>query len=45
MSVDARVLIEAARLAGQGDPFVLITVVATEGSSPRDAGEIGRAHV
>ena len=38
MSVDARVLIEAAQLADAGEPLVLITVVATQGSSPRDAG-------
>lgn len=38
MSVDARVLIEAARLAEAGAPFVLVTVTATQGSSPRDAG-------
>lgn len=38
MSVDARVLIEAARLAEQGVPFVLITVAVTRGSSPRNAG-------
>lgn len=38
MGVDAKVLIEAARLAEAGVPFVLVTVTATQGSSPRDAG-------
>jgi len=38
MSGDARVLIEAGRLAERGTPFVLVTVAATQGSSPRDTG-------
>jgi xanthine dehydrogenase accessory factor len=38
MAGDGRTLIEAGRLAGQGVPFVLVTVAATQGSSPRDVG-------
>ncbi len=38
MACDIRTLIEAGRLVQAGTPFVLVTVAATEGSSPRDAG-------
>ena len=38
MSEDRDVLRAAADLAGAGEAFVLITVVRTQGSTPRDAG-------
>lgn len=38
MRTDTDVWKEALRLSEQGEPFVLATVVATEGSSPRDPG-------
>lgn len=38
MSGDREILCKAAELASAGEPFVLITVIATKGSTPRDAG-------
>lgn len=38
MSSDRDILLAAAKLAEQGEPFVLITVIKTQGSTPRDAG-------
>lgn len=38
MATDRDIFAEASRLAEQGTPFVLITVIATKGSTPRDAG-------
>src|SRR5436190_9151022 len=38
MSSDRDILLAAAKLAEQGEPFVLITVIRTQGSTPRDAG-------
>ncbi len=38
MTPDLQILRTAADLAGAGSPFVLITVIKTQGSTPRDAG-------
>lgn len=38
MSSDRDILLQAARLAESGEPFVLITVIKTQGSTPRNAG-------
>jgi xanthine dehydrogenase accessory factor len=38
MATDRDIFAEAARLTAAGEPFVLVTVIATKGSSPRDAG-------
>src|SRR5947207_14243703 len=38
MSADRDILLSAAKLAQDGEPFVLITVIRTQGSTPRDAG-------
>ena len=38
MATDRDIFLAAARLTEAGTPFVLITVVSTKGSSPRDAG-------
>jgi xanthine dehydrogenase accessory factor len=38
MSSDRDILLSAAKLADQGEPFVLITVIKTQGSTPRNAG-------
>jgi xanthine dehydrogenase accessory factor len=38
MATDRDIFAEAARLSAAGEPFVLVTVIATKGSSPRDAG-------
>lgn len=38
MATDRDIFLSAARLTEAGTPFVLITVVGTKGSSPRDAG-------
>ena len=38
MATDHDIFAEAARLTQSGLPFVLVTVIATKGSTPRDAG-------
>lgn len=38
MSSDRATLMAAGRLAGDGEPFVLITVIKAEGSTPRNPG-------
>ncbi|HMN40283.1 MAG TPA: xanthine dehydrogenase accessory protein XdhC [Phycisphaerales bacterium] len=38
MALDRDIFTEAARLTAAGEPFVLVTVITTKGSSPRDAG-------
>ncbi len=38
MATDRDIFAEASRLTQAGTPFVLITVIATKGSTPRDAG-------
>lgn len=38
MNDNAEILSKAAELARSGRPFVLVTIVGTEGSTPRDAG-------
>jgi xanthine dehydrogenase accessory factor len=38
VSSERVIFAEAARLAAAGEPFVLVTVIATKGSTPRDPG-------
>ena len=38
MNTNTQILQEAAGLAGRGTPFVMITVMSTQGSSPREPG-------
>ncbi len=38
MATDRDIFAEAARLTAACEPFVLVTVISTKGSSPRDAG-------
>src|SRR5262245_6093824 len=38
MTSDRDILESAAKLAATGEPFVLITVISTKGSTPRDPG-------
>ena len=38
MTSDRDILLSAAKLAQSAEPFVLITVIRTQGSTPRDAG-------
>jgi xanthine dehydrogenase accessory factor len=38
MTTDRDIMLSAAKLAEAGEPFVLITVIRTQGSTPRDAG-------
>jgi len=38
MATDREIFAEAARLSEAGTPFVLVTVIQTKGSSPRDPG-------
>jgi hypothetical protein len=43
VSSDKATLMAAGRLAGAGEPFVLVTVIKVEGSTPRDADhQLGR---